>query len=159
MAFNSSDKVSVRKCIWPLCACQIVVTRWRDPGIFRQLLCTHVCMRRDHESEGVSTCHITQVILTPWISMWCNTYYEDSIVLSNFHKRNQIWIFIHIWGVSRQLPQRAAREPQIVLFLTHVYDTKTYFKNCLSVSDVFFHQLSNGVGSFSEIFHFYLQKV
>ena len=35
---------------------------------------------------------------------------------------------LHIWGVSRQLSQRAAREPQIVLFLTHVYDTKTYFK-------------------------------
>ena len=33
-----------------------------------------------------------------------------------------------IWGVSRQLPQRAAREPQIVLFLTHVYDTKIYLK-------------------------------
>ena len=26
------------------------------------------------------------------------------------------------------LPQRAAREPQIVLFLTHVYNTKTYLK-------------------------------
>ena len=33
-----------------------------------------------------------------------------------------------IWGVSRQLSQRAAREPQIVLFLTHVYDTKMYLK-------------------------------
>ena len=34
----------------------------------------------------------------------------------------------HIRGVSRQLPQRAARELQIVQFLTHVYDTKMYFK-------------------------------
>ena len=33
-----------------------------------------------------------------------------------------------IWGVLRQLPQRAAREPQIVQFLTYVYDTKMYFK-------------------------------
>ena len=33
-----------------------------------------------------------------------------------------------IWGVSRQLSQRAARDPQIVLFLTHVYDTKMYLK-------------------------------
>ena len=55
---------------------------------------------------------------------------------------------IHIWGVSRQLPQRVAREPQIVLFLTHIYDTKMCFK-----------KLSNDVGSFSEIFHFQLQKV
>ena len=46
----------------------------------------------------------------------------------------------HIWGVSRQL------------FCT--------WKNCLiSVSDVFFLQLSNDVGSFSEIFHFDLQKL
>ena len=30
----------------------------------------------------------------------------------------------YIWRVSRQLSQRAARELQIVLFLTHVYDTK-----------------------------------
>ena len=37
-------------------------------------------------------------------------------------------ICMYIWGVSRQLSQRAAREPQIVLFLTHVYDTKKYFK-------------------------------
>ena len=29
----------------------------------------------------------------------------------------------------------------------------------ISISDVFFPQLSNGVGSFSEIFHFRLQKV
>ena len=34
----------------------------------------------------------------------------------------------YIWGVSRQLSQRAAREPQIVLFVTHVYDTKKYLK-------------------------------
>ena len=33
-----------------------------------------------------------------------------------------------IKGVSRQLSQRAARELQIVLFLTHVYDTKKYLK-------------------------------
>ena len=33
-----------------------------------------------------------------------------------------------IGGVSRQLPQRTARDPQIVLFLTHVYDTKMYLK-------------------------------
>ena len=67
---------------------------------------------------------------------------------------------ICIWGVSRQLPQRAACEPQIVPFLTHVYDTKMYLKNYLiSVSDVFFPQLSNDVGSFSEIFYFHLQKV
>ena len=66
----------------------------------------------------------------------------------------------HIWGVSRQLSQCAAREPQIVLFLTHVYDTKKYLKNCLiSVSDVFFSQLSNDVSSFSKIFRFHLQKV
>ena len=36
--------------------------------------------------------------------------------------------YIHIWGFARQLSQRAAREPQIVLYLTHVYDTKKYFK-------------------------------
>ena len=35
---------------------------------------------------------------------------------------------VPLWGVSRQLSQRAAREPQIVLFLTHVYDTKKYLK-------------------------------
>ena len=40
----------------------------------------------------------------------------------------QSHIYIYIWGVSRQLSQRAAREPQIVLFLTHVYDTKMYLK-------------------------------
>ena len=34
----------------------------------------------------------------------------------------------YIWVVSRQLSQRAAREPQIVLFLTHIYDTKMCFK-------------------------------
>ena len=68
--------------------------------------------------------------------------------------------YIYIWGVSRPLPQRATHEPQIVLFLTHVYDTKMYSKNCLiSVSDVFFPQLSDDVGSFSEIFHFHFQKV
>ena len=37
---------------------------------------------------------------------------------------------------------------------------KCALKNCLiSVSDVFFPQLSNDVGIFSEIFHFHLQKV
>ena len=37
---------------------------------------------------------------------------------------------------------------------------KCALKYCLiSVSDVFFPQLSNDVGSFSEIFHFHLQKV
>ena len=36
-----------------------------------------------------------------------------------------------IWGVSRQLSQRVAREPQIVLFQTHVYDTKKYLKKLL----------------------------
>ena len=47
-----------------------------------------------------------------------------------------------------------------MLFLTHVYDTKIYLKNCLiNVSDVFFPQLSNDVRSFSKIFHFHLQKV
>ena len=67
---------------------------------------------------------------------------------------------LSIWGVSRQLPQRAARKPQIVLFQTHVYDTKMDLKNCLiSISDVFFLQLSNDVGSFSENFHFDLQKL
>ena len=35
---------------------------------------------------------------------------------------------LYKWGVSRQLPQRAAREPQIVLFLTHVYNTKMYLQ-------------------------------
>ena len=29
----------------------------------------------------------------------------------------------------------------------------------ISISDVFFSQLSNGIGSFFEIFHFRLQKV
>ena len=29
----------------------------------------------------------------------------------------------------------------------------------ISISDVLFPQLSNGVGSFPEIFHFHLQKV
>ena len=43
-------------------------------------------------------------------------------------KQHFIQVIRCIWGVSRQLPQRAAREPQIVLFLTHVYDTKMYFK-------------------------------
>ena len=67
---------------------------------------------------------------------------------------------IHIWGVSRQLSQRAAREPQIVLFWTHVYDTKITLKNCLiSVFDVFFPQLSNDIGTSFEIFHFHLQKL
>ena len=37
---------------------------------------------------------------------------------------------------------------------------KCTYKNCLiNVSDVFFPQLSNDVGSFSKIFHFDLQKL
>ena len=63
---------------------------------------------------------------------------------SKFYCRNLCLFIKYICGVSRQLPQRAAREPQIVLFLTHVYDTKMYFKNYLiSVYEVFFPQLSN----------------
>ena len=53
----------------------------------------------------------------------------------------------------------AARERQIVLYLDHFYDTKTYLNFMISISDVFFPQLSNGVDSFPEIFHFRLQKV
>ena len=34
----------------------------------------------------------------------------------------------YIRGVSRQLPKRAARESQIVLFLTNVDDIKMYLK-------------------------------
>ena len=65
-----------------------------------------------------------------------------------------------IWGVSRQLPQRATREPQIVLFLTHVYDTKMYFKKLFDKRfRRIFSSAFNDVGSFSEIFHFYLQKI
>ena len=45
----------------------------------------------------------------------------------NSHSQKKLTIY-NIWGVSRQLSQRAAREPQIVLFLIHVYDTKKYFK-------------------------------
>ena len=52
------------------------------------------------------------------------------------------------------------REPQIVLFLTHVYDTKKYLKKlfdkCYRRN---FPQLSNDVGSFFEIFHFHLQNL
>ena len=52
------------------------------------------------------------------------------------------------------------REPQIVQFLTHVYDTKMYFKKLFDKRfRRIFPQLSNDVGSFSEIFHFDLQKV
>ena len=43
-------------------------------------------------------------------------------------KINRIGTENCIWGVSCQLSQRAAREPQLVLFLTHVYDTKKYLK-------------------------------
>ena len=47
-----------------------------------------------------------------------------------------------------------------MIFLTHVYDTKMYLKNCLiNVFDVFFPKLSNDVSSFSNNFHFHLQKV
>ena len=79
---------------------------------------------------------------------------------THIHTYTQTFSRKRIWGVSRQLSQRAAREPQIVLFLTHVYDTKMYLKNCLiNVFDVFFPQLSNDVSSFSKIFRFHLQKV
>ena len=65
-----------------------------------------------------------------------------------------------IWGVSRQLSQRAAREPPIVLFLTHVYDTKKYLKKLFDKRfRRIFSQLSNDVGSFFEIFHFHLQNL
>ena len=67
---------------------------------------------------------------------------------------------LYIWGVSRQMPQRAARKPKIVLFLTHVYDTKMYLKKLFDKRfRRIFPQLSNDVGSFSEIFHFDLQKL
>ena len=58
------------------------------------------------------------------------------------------------------MSQRAAREPQIVLFLTHVYDTKKYLKKLFDkrFRRIFF-SLSNDVGSFIEIFHFHLQKL
>ena len=46
-----------------------------------------------------------------------------------------------IWGVSRQLPQRAARKPQIVLFLTHVYDTKMYLKKLFCVYIYIVHDI------------------
>ena len=47
---------------------------------------------------------------------------QDKLILTD-HLNSQ-----NIWGVSYQLPQRAVRDPQIVLFLTHVYDTKMYLK-------------------------------
>ena len=54
----------------------------------------------------------------------------------------------------------AARERQIVLYVAHVYDTKTYLIYfMIIIFDVFFPQISNGVGSFPEIFDFRLQKV
>ena len=63
-------------------------------------------------------------------------------------------------GVSRQLRQRAAREPQIVLFLTHIYDTKICFKKLF---DKRFRRILSSVfqwrRQFFEIFHFHLQKV
>ena len=68
--------------------------------------------------------------------------------LSRFIQKNNIYVYeaFHVNCPS------AARESQIVLFLTHVYDIKMYLKNCLiSVSDVFFHS--------DEIFYFHLQKV
>ena len=47
-----------------------------------------------------------------------------------------------------------------MLFLTHVYDTKMYLKKLFDKRfRRIFPQLSNDVGSFSEIFHFHLQKV
>ena len=86
-----------------------------------------------------------------------NNYIPIYPYVLTYFWRNHFPQKVHIWGVSRQLSQRAAREPQIVIFLTHVYDTKKYLKNCLiSVFDVFFPQLSNDVGSFFEIFHFHL---
>ena len=64
---------------------------------------------------------------------WCNlhTYCITYKIVYKFQddtsSRSQEII---IWkkAYSRQLPQRAAREPQIVLSLTHVYDTKMYLK-------------------------------
>ena len=45
--------------------------------------------------------------------------------------------------MKRSTSSALARERQIVLFLTHFYDTKMYLKNCLiSDFDVFFPQLS-----------------
>ena len=84
---------------------------------------------------------------------------KDNFLFLNKKKERNIHFF-YIWGVSRQLSQSTAREPQIVLFLTHVYDTKKYLKNCLiSAFDVLFPQLSNDAGSFFEIFHFHLQNL
>ena len=56
-------------------------------------------------------------------SIWRIQYFCLEVRKSLGFSRNK-----SIWGVSRQLPQRAARESQIVLFLTHDYDTKMYLK-------------------------------
>ena len=56
---------------------------------------------------------------------------KQSLVLDYYHKfllSTALINRLYRWGVSGQLPQRAECEPQIVLFLTHVYDTKIYFK-------------------------------
>ena len=58
---------------------------------------------------------------------------KKAIILKIFYNSTLVlpiteWVLFYIWGVSRQLPQRAARELQIVQFITHVYDTKMYFK-------------------------------
>ena len=67
-----------------------------------------------------------------------------------------MFAYVCIWRVSRQLPQR---EPQIVLFLTHIYDTKMCFKKLF---DKHFRRIFSSAfqwWSFSEIFHFHLQKL
>ena len=57
----------------------------------------------------------------PWFKKEIKWNFEESFAYK--------WSLMDpIWGVSRQLSQRAAREPYIVLFLTHVYDTKMYLK-------------------------------
>ena len=59
-------------------------------------------------------------------SYMCSNHITFFWLKSNLCTINMYTILI--WGVSRQLPQRAAREPQTVLFLTHIYDTKMCFK-------------------------------
>ena len=61
--------------------------------------------------------------LMPWIQLLNRSQ-------KHLFKRS-LWLvekLTYIWGVSRQLPQRAARESQIVLFLTNVHDIKIYLK-------------------------------
>ena len=146
-------------------------------GVDRQLYRTRGLNERREKAEWSRTCNRCKNRngcrhFTARVAQWAESIIKCTkcLVHSNFAQKTIIYRYpyvltyfwrnhfprkFHICGVSRELPQRAARESQILLFLTHVYDTKMYLKNCLiSVSDVFFPQLSNDVVSFFEIFHF-----